>query len=110
MAGAKGRARSWLAGFRSRKHRVPIVALFAWLFVAQALLIVHRIDHASAGHDVACALCAAADHSGGPIVEPIRAIAPPTPAPAVSHIVERAAPFILVLSYRSRAPPQHLRS
>ena len=95
MAGAKGRARSWLAGFRSRRHRAPILALFAWLFVAQALLIVHRIDHASAGHDVACALCVAADHSAGPIVKPIRAIAPPVPASAISHIVESAAPVTM---------------
>jgi hypothetical protein len=110
MVRSKAGAASLLAGFRARRHRVRVLAVLAWLVVAQALLIVHRIDHASAGHEVACALCVAADHAAGPIAAPVQPIAHSGPAPVASRLVERAPASILVLSYRSRAPPDYLRS
>ncbi|HET7133806.1 MAG TPA: hypothetical protein VFJ95_16240 [Gammaproteobacteria bacterium] len=99
-----------LAGFRARRQRIRVLALFAWLLVAQTLLIVHRIDHASAGHEPACALCVAADHVAGPIAAPIHAIAHSSPPPLATHAVEHSAPSVFVPSYRSRAPPASLRS
>jgi hypothetical protein len=110
MAQSKASAVRLLAGFRAPRHRVAVLAVLAWLLVAQALLIVHRIDHASAGHDVACALCVAADHAAGPICEPVHAIAHTAPAPVAPSTVERAPASVLLLSYRSRAPPDYLRS
>jgi len=99
-----------LARVRARRHRVGIVALLAALFVAQALLIVHRIDHASVAHETACALCVAADHAAAPVAAPMAAIVHGGPLPAPSLLVECEPAPVLILSYRSRAPPQNLRS
>jgi len=99
-----------LARVRARRHRVGVLALLAALFVAQALLVVHRIDHASAGHEAACALCVAADHAAGPIAEPVHAVTHGGPLSVAARLVERAPASVRVHSYRSRAPPNDLRS
>jgi hypothetical protein len=77
--------------------------------LAQTALAVHRIDHASVGHRALCELCVFADHSAAPISEPVRAVVPQTPAPVAFRAVE-SAQVVLVLAFRSRAPPSHLRS
>jgi hypothetical protein len=101
---------SLLARVRARRHRVGVLALLVTLFVAQALLVVHRIDHASAGHEAACALCVAADHAAGPTAESVHVVAHAGPLPVAARVVERAPASVLVHSYRSRAPPHDLRS
>ncbi|HET8697174.1 MAG TPA: hypothetical protein VFO94_06800 [Gammaproteobacteria bacterium] len=101
---------SLLAGFRARRQRARVLVLLGWLLVAQSLLIVHRIDHASAGHEAACALCVAADHATGPVAEPIHAIAYSSAPPLAAQVVEHSTPSVFVPSYRSRAPPASLRS
>jgi hypothetical protein len=95
-------------GVRSRRRRAAIVAAAAWLLLAQTLLAVHRIDHNAEQH-AACAVCVVADHAGGPIQEPIHAIAAPQTA-SVAVSVAESAPVLIVLSYYSRGPPQHLPS
>jgi len=78
--------------------------LLAWLVLAQALLVVHRVDHSVTQHGDVCVLCLAADHSTGPPSEPsfpvLEGASVEVPAPAVV-----AAPVVTVLHYRSRAPP-----
>jgi hypothetical protein len=110
MAVSRASAVSLLPGLRARRQRVRVLALLAWLLVAQALLIVHRVDHARASHDAACALCVAADHTAGPIAEPVHAIAYSSPPPLAAQAVEDSTPAVFVPSYRSRAPPAFLRS
>src|SRR6185295_2185136 len=95
-------------GVRSRRRRAAIIAAAVWLLFAQTLLAVHRIDHNAEQH-AACALCVVADHAGGPIYEPIHAIATPEPA-QVAVTVAESAPAPIVLSYYSRGPPAHLPS
>ena len=106
-----GSTRPWsvLAWLRARKRRAVAIGLLAWLLLAQTALVVHLIDHASAPHRASCALCIAADHSAPPISEPVHAVAPQTPAPVAFRAVE-SAQVVLVLAFRSRAPPDHLRS
>jgi hypothetical protein len=92
---------------RSRRRRAAVIAAIGWLLLAQTLFAVHRIDHVE--HGVACALCMAADHAGGPIQDLIHAIAAPTPA-AVEPSVYESAPVRFIPSYYSRGPPRHLES
>jgi hypothetical protein len=92
---------------RSRRRRAAVIAAIAWLLLAQTLFTVHRIDHVE--HGVACALCMEADHAGGPIHEPIHAIAAPEPA-AVEPTVRESAPVLFIPSYYSRGPPKHLEA
>jgi hypothetical protein len=91
-----------------RRNRAAIVAVIAWLLLAHTLFAVHRIDHFTAD-GVTCAMCVAAHHAGGPIQEPLHAIAMPEPA-AVAPSSKESAPVLLILSYYSRGPPLHLRS
>jgi hypothetical protein len=91
-----------------RRNRAAIVAVIAWLLLAHTLFAVHRIDHFTAD-GVTCAMCVAAHHAGGPIQEPLHAIAMPEPA-AVASSSKESAPVLLILSYYSRGPPLHLRS
>jgi hypothetical protein len=90
---------------RSGKHSRGIVALLVCIVLGQSLLVIHRVDHASVGHQVSCALCLAADHQAGGVAQ--------AQAPSLSRSFERVA-FIdgpstsveLALAYQSRAPPR----
>ena len=90
----------------SRRRRPAVLALLAFLLFAQALLVVHRIDHNSAQHN-ACAVCVAADHSAAMPTAAVHAVVPPVPEPVSFAIASSTRPA-LILSYRSRAPPSHL--
>ena len=95
---------SILAALRSRRYRVASAVLVAFVFLAQALLIVHRIDHSRPQHGAVCALCVAADHSAAPSFAIAVALSPLAPDTVLASIRPLAtAPAIL--SYRSRAPP-----
>ena len=61
-----------------RRNRAAIVTVIAWLLLAHTLFAVHRIDHFT-GDAATCAMCVAAHHAGGPIQEPLHAIATPEP-------------------------------
>lgn len=90
----------------SRRRRPALLALLAFLLLAQTLLVVHRIDHNNAQHN-ACALCAAADHSAALPGAAAHALVPSVPEPVASVVAESTQPALIV-SYRSRAPPSHL--
>jgi len=90
----------------SRRRRPAVLALLAFLLLAQTLLVVHRIDHTNAQHS-ACAVCVAADHSAALPGAAVHAFAPSVPEPVSSVVAESTHPT-LVVSYRSRAPPSHL--
>lgn len=110
MAAPLHKALSFLAGLRSRRHRVASLVLLGWVLLAQTLLVVHRIDHNRAEHSVACTLCVVADHSAAPSHPP--AIAAPLSQPD-SVVASAAQPVaaLVVLPYRSRAPPvEHRRA
>ena len=109
MARSANKAGSLFAWLRARKRRATAIGLLAGLLLAQTALVVHGIDHANAGHRVSCALCVAADHSPAPASEPLRPFVPQRPA-LVAFVAVESAPIVLILSYRSRAPPQHLQS
>ena len=91
-----------------RRNRAAIVAVMAWLLLAHTLFAVHRIDHFTAD-GVTCALCVAGHNAGGPIQEPLHAIATPEPA-AIAPSSKESAPVLVIHSYYSRGPPLHLRS
>ena len=110
MAAPVQQALSFLAGLRSRRYRVARLALLASVLLAQALLVVHSLDHNRAEHGVPCVLCAAADHAAPPSHETTVAIAPLQPD---SVVASTRAPVValVILRYRSRAPPpEHLRA
>jgi hypothetical protein len=90
----------------TRRKRPALLVLLAFLFLAQTLLVVHRIDHNKAEHN-ACALCVAADHPAAPPAAAVHALALSPPEP-VAFAVARAASSALIVAYRSRAPPSHL--
>lgn len=89
-----------------RRRRPVLLALLAFLLLAQTLLVVHRVDHNNAQHNT-CALCVAADHSAALPSAAVHALVPSVPAPVSAVVAESARPA-LILSYRSRAPPSHL--
>jgi hypothetical protein len=94
------------------KQRMPrrgagIVLLFAWVFLSQTLLIVHRIDHAKSSEGVPCTLCVAADHQAAAVTDAPHAICGPTPA-SVDAAVSGAWRIPALVPYRSRAPPERL--
>src|SRR5690349_2074462 len=100
---------SLFAWLRARRRRAAAIGLLAWLLLAQTALVVHRIDHGTAEHRASCALCIAADHAAAPTPEPLRPLVPEKPAPVAFDAVG-SAPVVLTLAYRSRAPPDALRS
>ena len=104
MAAQVQQALSFLAGLRSRRHRVASLVLLALVLLTHTLLVVHRIDHSRAEHGVPCALCVAADHTAAPSHEAVVAIAPLQPDSVVAS-VRAPATALVILSYRSRAPP-----
>ena len=91
---------------RVRRRRPVLLALLAFLLLAQSLLVVHRIDHNNAQHN-ACALCVAADHSAALPGASVHALVPSVPEPFFSVVAE-STHSALIVSYRSRAPPSHL--
>ena len=91
---------------RARRRRPALLALLAFLFLAQTLLVVHRIDHNRAEHS-ACALCVAADHSAAPPAAAVHALVFSPPEPVSFAVADSARPALIV-AYRSRAPPSHL--
>jgi hypothetical protein len=90
----------------SRRRRPAVLALLAFLLLAQTLLVVHRVDHNNAQHN-ACALCVAADHSAALPAAAVHALVHSVPEP-VSAVAAESAHSALIVSYRSRAPPSHL--
>lgn len=96
---------SFMRSLRSRKHALVVLALLGWVVLAESLLVVHRIDHTSAGHDVSCALCAAADHQAATTEPPPQLVVPVTRSPVVSFVGASQTVDVIV-SYRSRAPPE----
>ena len=104
MAAPLHKALSFLAGFRSRRHRVASLVLLSWVLLAQTLLVVHRIDHIRAEHGVTCTLCVAADHTAAPTHQPAVATLSLQPDSVVASAAQPVAALV-VLPYRSRAPP-----
>jgi hypothetical protein len=98
-----------LARLRARRRGATSLALLGWLLVAQAALVVHRIDHNAADHNAPCAACVASDQSGDVGPAPIAAAVPQAPTPVAPAVAESAGTPTLV-SYRSRAPPQRSRA
>jgi hypothetical protein len=105
MAGSSEQAlMSLIEGVRSPRRRLAVLALLACIVFAQSLLVVHRIDHTSVGHNVSCALCLAADHQAGTLSHTDFVL----PSPLCECIVsfaDASAGIDLIVAYRSRAPP-----
>jgi hypothetical protein len=83
--------------------------LLACVLLAQAALVVHRIDHNAARHNTPCAACVAADQSADAGDAPVFASVPQTPVPIVSALGLSAETPALV-AYHSRAPPERSRA
>jgi hypothetical protein len=83
--------------------------LLGWLLLAQALLVVHTIDHAKTENGPPCALCVAGDHLAGGVEPLAQPLPPPTPE-AVATAVSGSTAVAFRAAYRSRAPPPHLHS
>ena len=98
-----------VAALRARRRRPAFLVLLAYVLLAQAALVVHRIDHNAAGHNTLCAACVAADQSADAGSAPIPASVPQAPTPIVCVPAESAGTPALV-SYRSRAPPERSRA
>ena len=110
MAAPVQKALSLLAGLRSRRRRVAGFVLLGWLLLAQTLLIAHRIDHSRAEHGVTCTLCVAADHSAAPSQQTVVTLPRVQPDSVVASVPQPTAALV-VLPYRSRAPPaEHHRA
>jgi hypothetical protein len=90
----------------SRDRRGLIVfALFGLLLVAQAVLVIHSIDHAGKAASIDCALCLAADHPSAPAAQILPLIAVLTAEPSWSD--SRTLPVSVTFTpYHSRAPPK----
>jgi len=99
---------SFLAGLRSRRQGLASLVLLGWVLLGQTLLIVHRIDHSRVEHGVTCTLCVAADHSAAPSHAAVVALPVAQPDSVVASVTELTA-AIVILSYRSRAPPPEHR-
>lgn len=107
MPGTVNRGSSLLAGFRARRHRAAVLALLGGLLLAQSLLFAHRIDHDNGGHTVVCLLCLVADHPAVASAYALPVFAAPKPVPVAASVPVSAA-LVVVLAYRSRAPPEHV--
>lgn len=100
---------SFAVALRSRRHRSALLVLLGWLLLAQSLLIVHTVQHATVEKGVSCALCVAGDHLAGASAPPVHHIPPPTPEASASTVSGSIA-VAFRAAYRSRAPPTHLQS
>ena len=79
--------------------------ILGWVLLAQTALVVHRVDHNAANHNVVCAACVAADQSADAGSSPVFVSIRQAPTPVVTSVTESACTPTL-LSYRSRAPPE----
>ena len=100
---------SFAVALRSRRHRAAMFVLLGWLLLAQSLLVVHTVDHATVEKGVPCALCMAGDHLAGAAAPPVHQIPPPTPE-ATTSTVSGSIAVAFRAAYRSRAPPAYLQS
>jgi hypothetical protein len=81
------------------------LALLAAVLLAQAALVVHRIDHNAGSHSTLCAACVAADQSADTGHTLVFASVPQARTPVASTLGLSAGTPAFV-SYRSRAPPE----
>ena len=110
MAAPVQQALSFLAALRSRRYRVVSLVVLACIWLAQTLLVAHRIEHSRPEHSAVCALCVAADHAAAPSRQAVVAVSPLVPD-TVSASTPPLAAALVILSYRSRAPPpEHHRA
>ena len=100
---------SFAVAVRSGRCRSVLLVLLGWLLLAQTLLVVHSVDHAKAENGAPCALCVAGDHLAGGAAPSTYHLPSPTPDTVVSTVTGSTA-VAFRAAYRSRAPPQHLRS
>ena len=100
---------SFAAALRSRRHRSALLVLLGWLLLAQTLLVVHTVQHATVEKGVSCALCVAGDHLAGASAPPVHQIPAPTPE-VVASSVSGSVAVAFRAAYRSRAPPAYLQS
>src|SRR6185295_10208114 len=101
--------RSFAVAMRSRRHRPALLVLLGWLLLAQSLLVVHTVQHATVEKGVSCALCVAGDHLAGASAPPVHQIPALTPE-VVASAVSGSIAVAFRAAYRSRAPPSYLRS
>ena len=100
---------SFAVALRSRRQRTALLVLLGWLLLAQSLLVVHTVQHATVEKGVSCALCVAGDHLAGASAAPVHHV--PAPAPeAVASTVSGSIAVAFRAAYRSRAPPAYLQS
>ena len=95
-----------LARLRAERRSPATLLLLGWVLLAQTALVVHRIDHNAADHNTVCAACVAADQSADAASTPLFVSIPQAPMPVATSVAESAGTPALV-SYRSRAPPEH---
>jgi hypothetical protein len=95
-------------GLRSRRRRLAVLVVAGWVLAAQTLLVVHGIEHDTAG-GVACALCAAAHHQAVTPAVPTHA-AEHSPPDRVESVVGISRDVLRAVAYHSRAPPVNLDS
>jgi hypothetical protein len=98
-----------IARTRAPRGAAATVVLLAWVFLTQTLLIVHRIEHSNAVEAVTCALCVAADRLAADVPDTPHAIDGPDAA-SVELNVSAILGIPALVSYRSRAPPEHLQA
>jgi hypothetical protein len=100
---------SFAVALRSRRRRSALLVLLGCLLLAQSLLVVHTVQHATVEKGVSCALCAAGDHLAGASAPPVHHIPAPTPE-AVASTVGGSIAVAFRAAHRSRAPPVYLQS
>jgi hypothetical protein len=93
-----------LRGLRAGRHRFAVIAIVGWVVAAQALLVVHGIEHSNAESSISCPLCAAAHHGAAMATVPQFPVVRTPPEPPVAAVAVSWAGDVLP-SYRSRAPP-----
>jgi hypothetical protein len=98
---------TFAGALRSRRRRPVLLVLFAWLLLAQTLLVVHSIDHIKTERGAPCALCVASDHLAGGGSSPTHYVPPPAPD-VVASVVDGSVTVAFRAVYRSRAPPPYL--
>jgi len=101
--------RSFAVAMQSRRHRPALLVLLGWLLLAQSLLVVHTVQHATLEKGVSCTLCVAGDHLAGVSAAPVHHIPPPTPE-AIASTASGSIAVAFRAAYRSRAPPPFLQS
>jgi hypothetical protein len=98
--------KAFAVALRSRRRRPVLLVLFAWLLLAQTLLVVHSVDHIKAERGAPCALCMASDHLAGGAPSATHFVPPPSPD-VVASVVGGSVTVAFRAVYRSRAPPPY---